>query len=145
MPGVSFIVPLNPVPASRPRVARNGWTYYEKKYKTFKAAIGGFFTENHTDSPIEDEVVVEIYCHAESPKSSVLPSPLPDVDNYAKAVMDGMNGIVLKDDRLVKRLVVEKHWLPYGVPGYIEVVLVRYTLWAKVADKARAVYASLFK
>lgn len=37
------------------------------------------------------------------------PSPLRgDIDNYAKSIMDGLNGAAYTDDRLVRRLVVIK-------------------------------------
>jgi len=34
----------------------------------------------------------------------------PDVDNIAKAVMDGLHGVAYKDDKQVVKLVVEKEW-----------------------------------
>lgn len=34
----------------------------------------------------------------------------PDLDNVAKAVLDGLNGIVYRDDKQVTRLVVEKRY-----------------------------------
>lgn len=35
--------------------------------------------------------------------------PRGDIDNYAKAIMDGLNKVAYTDDKLVRRLVVEKH------------------------------------
>lgn len=41
-PLVSFTVPLSPVPASRPRVARNGAVYYTKTYSRYYRDLQAF-------------------------------------------------------------------------------------------------------
>lgn len=33
----------------------------------------------------------------------------PDIDNIVKAVLDGMNGVIFKDDVLIRRVISEKH------------------------------------
>ena len=38
------------------------------------------------------------------------PSTRPDVDNYAKAALDGCNAIIFRDDSLVTDLIVRKRY-----------------------------------
>jgi Holliday junction resolvase RusA-like endonuclease len=40
--------------------------------------------------------------------------PKPDVDNYAKGVLDACNGLLWSDDSLVKTLIVSKRWVKAG-------------------------------
>ncbi len=42
----------------------------------------------------------------------------PDVDNLGKAVLDGMNGIMFKDDAQIVGLTIGKH---YGHKDYVDV------------------------
>jgi crossover junction endodeoxyribonuclease RusA len=49
--------------------------------------------------------------------------PAIDLDNVAKAVLDGIKGHVFHDDAQVMRLVVEKHWA--------ETERVIVTVWAR--------------
>lgn len=71
-----------------------------------------------TDYPVRprwDEFEVEITI-------TLIPGlPSIDLDNVAKAVLDGIKGAVFFDDAQVMRLVVEK------VPGDVEGVLIRTT------------------
>lgn len=53
---------------------------------------------------------------------ALLPTSKPDLDNYAKAACDAMNGIVYKDDSQVATLVVKKRYRE--TPG----------LWVSVFD-----------
>lgn len=110
MEPIVYHVPLEPVPASRPRVTSRGWSYYAEPYKSFKELLHEWFKKNHTGDPIELPVQLEVIFSVSPPQSSKLSAPRPDVDNYAKAVQDAMNKVVLKDDSQVVRLVATKAW-----------------------------------
>lgn len=123
---IQFQIPLDPVPASRPRVTRQGFSYYEQPYRGFKDELKDWLTEAWEGQPVIDyEVVVTVVCWVPPPQKTKLPSPRPDVDNYLKAVLDGMNKVVFKDDSLVKKAIVEKHWAQPGEPGRIHVYVER--------------------
>lgn len=107
---VTLTVYIDPVPASRPRVTRRGFSYYAKPYATFKRQFEDEVAKVYQGKPISEDVVVEIRVFVQRPKSTKLAMPRPDVDNYAKAVLDGMNSVVLVDDRQVHRLTVSKFW-----------------------------------
>lgn len=40
----------------------------------------------------------------------LLPEKRPDLDNYAKAILDGADGILYKDDAQIVKLILQKHY-----------------------------------
>lgn len=115
---------INPVPASRPRVSR--WsTYYPKKYTKFKKDMEALTSELET-TPSEKLVSVELEFGIMIPKSwskkkkeelnNTYCSNNSDIDNYIKAILDSLNGIVYVDDKQVVELFAKKI---YSEEGYI--------------------------
>ena len=115
---------INPVPASRPRVSR--WsTYYPKKYTKFKKDMKALTSELET-TPSEKLVSVELEFGIMIPKSwskkkreelnNTYCSNNSDIDNYIKAILDSLNGIVYIDDKQVVELFAKKI---YSEEGYI--------------------------
>jgi len=88
--GFTMVLPIKPVPASRPRVTRWG-TYYLKTYKTYKDAA-------HEAIPVckyppltgELSASIEFVCH--KPRTTKLASPRGDIDNHMKAILDAVVG-----------------------------------------------------
>lgn len=133
---VTFMVEGTPVPKGRPRFARRGKfvsTYspkttvdYETKVsEAAKLAMG-------ISEPLETPVVAYIYITLPIPssyskkrtKDCLLglerPTKKSDIDNYCKAIFDGMNGIVFVDDSLIVSLHATK---VYGTVGMVEVMI----------------------
>ena len=115
---------INPVPASRPRVSR--WsTYYPKMYTKFKKDMEALTSELET-TPSEKLVSVELEFGIMIPKSwskkkkqelnNTYCSNNSDIDNYIKAILDSLNGIVYIDDKQVVELFAKKI---YSEEGYI--------------------------
>ena len=115
---------INPVPASRPRVSR--WsTYYPKKYTKFKKDMEALTSEMET-TPSEKLVSVELEFGIMIQKSwskkkreelnNTYCSNNSDIDNYIKAILDSLNGIVYIDDKQVVELFAKKI---YSEEGYI--------------------------
>jgi len=125
-----------PVPKGRPRFARRGKfvsTYspkttvdYESKVsESAKLAMGA-------SEPLETPVGAYIYITLPVPASyskkrteaclsgEERPTKKSDIDNYCKAIFDGMNGIVFVDDSLVVSLHATK---VYGTIGMVEVMV----------------------
>ena len=113
---------LNPVPASRPRVSRKGFSYYAEPYRSFKDSMreAAMRAQAVCLSGLL-EASIRIYCTR--PKTTKLLVPRPDTDNFAKAVMDGMNEVMYDDDSQIADLYVSKRWAPPGKSGWIEVSL----------------------
>jgi Holliday junction resolvase RusA-like endonuclease len=128
---VKLVLNINPVPASRPRVARTGRVFYAKTYNRFRHAAKRLVPEEIKkaklkDCPIEGPVALTIRCLVVRPKRTVLQFPKPDTDNYAKAVMDALNGQLFVDDQQVVQLLVLKQWAEPGEPGRIELEIERH-------------------
>lgn len=123
---LNLTLDVEPCSASRPRVTRAGHAYYAKPYQRFKAAAKaeiikamGRVSALRSHMLVTTPMQVEITIVATQPKCTKLPMPKPDVDNYAKAVLDAATGIVWKDDWLVSLLKVSKHWAEPGQKGFI--------------------------
>jgi Holliday junction resolvase RusA-like endonuclease len=133
---VNFMVEGTPVPKGRPRFARRGKfvsTYspkttvdYETKVsQAAKVAMG-------SSNPLETPVGVYIYITLPIPASyskkriqaclsgEERPTKKSDIDNFCKAIFDGMNGIVFLDDSQVVSLHSTK---VYGTVGMVEVMV----------------------
>ena len=133
---VTFMVEGTPVPKGRPRFARRGKfvsTYspkttvdYESKVsESAKLAMGA-------SEPLETPVGAYIYITLPVPASyskkrtqaclsgEERPTKKSDIDNYCKAIFDGMNGIVFVDDSLVVSLHATK---VYGTIGMVEIMV----------------------
>ena len=133
---VMFSVEGKPVPKGRPRFARRGKfvsTYSPKTtvdYETLvstsaKQAMGA--TE-----PLETPLAAYIYITLPIPASyskkrtaaclsgEERPTKKSDIDNYCKAIFDGMNGIVYVDDSQIVSLHSTKR---YGTVGMVEILV----------------------
>lgn len=118
----TFRIPMNPVPASRPRVSK--WsTYYKEPYNTFLKTVPDAIKEVWTGEPLDSwlRTVIEVY--PKRPKKPSNPYPAPDYDNYAKAVGDGMEGIVFVNDKQIVDGRCIKAYAPVGEDGYIQVTI----------------------
>jgi Holliday junction resolvase RusA-like endonuclease len=109
---VKLVLGMNPVSASRPRVSRWG-TYYAEPYKSWKKRAAAEVRESlpPKHKPIDCVMKVTIHCAVPRPKTTKLPMPKPDVDNYAKAVLDACNKQVWTDDWLIRELTITKEWV----------------------------------
>lgn len=77
--------------------------------------------------PISGPVTVEAVFRFPRPKTTKLRAPRLDLDKLARALLDGMTGIVYVDDKQVAELRARKEWGPAGVavsvfetPGQLE-------------------------
>ena len=106
----SFLLsfPLEPVPASRPRVTRYG-CYFGKRYTSFRKQAESVVPEVFTGQPLTGtlEVIVTFFC--KRPKTTKREEPRGDVDNYLKT-LDILNGVVWEDDDQIKRITGTKRW-----------------------------------
>ena len=109
---------INPIPAARPRVSR--WsTYYPKKYTQFKKEMLALTSELDV-TPIENLVRVELVLNVKMPNSWSKKKKLEkintycdnnvDLDNYQKAILDSLNGVLYLDDRQVVEIWAVKQW-----------------------------------
>jgi Holliday junction resolvase RusA-like endonuclease len=111
-----IVLALDPVPAARPRVGKFG-TYYPKTYSRFKLQADELLAplaEGRT--PSTELFYVNVEFIGEKPKSTILPAPKGDIDNYVKAALDAVTKAqcMWSDDRQVVGLHAVKRWAREG-------------------------------
>jgi len=126
---LKFTIPINPVPASRPRVSKWG-CYYSKTYTAFRKAAPEAIEEavrnsgvGRGDLPLSQTVECEFVFNFKQPKSTKLEYPRADVDNCLKAIQDSIQDIILVDDNQITIVKGEKRWAETGQEGFIEMKL----------------------
>lgn len=110
---IDISIPGEPVAQARPRVTRHG-AYDPPKCRAYKELVGmAAKTAMRGRDPLDGPLGIELYIYRGIPKSwskrkyeqaaagIIQPVTKPDIDNYVKAIMDGMTGIVWKDDAQV--------------------------------------------
>ena len=99
----NITIPGRPVPKGRPRVARKGrgYVFYTpKETKHYEQAVC-LAAREVCKKPLEGPVAVKLRLYFRK-KGNV-----PDCDNCAKSILDGLNGVAYQDDIQVKHLVVD--------------------------------------
>jgi Holliday junction resolvase RusA-like endonuclease len=121
MSSITFTIPGKPFGKQRPRATRQGRMYTPAKTVSFERAVGQIAAER-ISQPFEGPVSVTIWATFEPAKSwskkktaAHLNRPhtqRPDLDNCAKAILDGINRIAFADDSQVAEIHVRKVWGP---------------------------------
>ncbi len=98
---INITIPGHPVAKARPRVTRFG-TYTPETTRTYHELIQVYARQAMAgEPPIEKECPVRLYVNVFRKCQLV---NRPDIDNYCKSIMDGLNGIVWEDDSSVVEL-----------------------------------------
>lgn len=120
---LTFHVDLEPVPKGRPRFSKIGGfvrSYTPKKTSDYEAQVKAIAQNAMTREPLETPLAAFLYFRLPIPKSypkkrvaaclSGLERPIkkPDLDNLAKSVLDGLNGVVYLDDAQLVSLHITK-------------------------------------
>lgn len=122
---ITFTVYGEPVAQERPRATTiNGMVrmYDPKKSRDFKQLVSLVASEKAPTSLLEGELELEVKIYRpilksfskkkiEIAESGLLrPTTKPDVDNYVKAICDGCNNVIWKDDSQIVDLHVSKFY-----------------------------------
>lgn len=115
----SFQIPVRPQVKQRHRWGAYG-TYTPRKTQSFEKTLKSYFKA--VKKPLECGISLEIVFYFKKPKKPSRDYPSKgDLDNYIKAVLDGMNKIVFKDDSQVTKISASKEW------GEEDLILVKVT------------------
>lgn len=104
-----------PVSKGRPRFGRTGSgtpiTYTPKKTKDYERDLASLAqVAMHGKVPTEEPVRVQIDVFFSHKTKTGWHISRPDLDNIIKIVLDGLNGIVFKDDACVVQIVASKKY-----------------------------------
>ena len=125
-------LPMNPIPAPRPRVTTKGWTYYPRAYKEWReqaaAIIPHILSDAGLAAPYEGALAVDVTFTVTRPKTTKFSYPRGDIDNYFKA-LDCLNGLLWEDDKHIVVLRATKRWAESGEPGWIDIKVTEAREW----------------
>lgn len=142
---LSFVVEGDPVPKARPRIVRIGKgvrAYTPSKTVNYEQLVGlrAMQAMRAAGKVVTLAGVAVTLAVAVVPPASwgkrktaqaiageILPTAKPDIDNVAKSVLDGLNGIVYQDDKQVIELTVRKH---YAATAAVQVHITEYIVGA---------------
>lgn len=131
---IAFNVPGEPVGKARPRVTLSGGrahAYTPAKTAQYEQLVAVYAHAAMKNAPLLEHPVrvhLGIYCKvpgtwSKKKRTDALsgrerPAKKPDIDNVAKGIFDGMNGIVWVDDSQIVELVCAKY---YALEPYVSV------------------------
>lgn len=106
------------MPGRKPVVVVYSPKEYAAWQKDAGAALGAVASPYFFEGPVLVELLVEL----PRPKTTKLTAPKPDVDNFAKSVLDAItkDGRFWSDDTQVVTLYITKAW---GLEGRIQVTI----------------------
>ena len=117
---VDFTIPSSPVTKARPRFnTRTGRAFTDDKTRIFENIVSLAYGSRHYFD--DSYITVKIKFKFEIPKSyskkkrleaiegKIRPTKA-DIDNYIKAVLDGLNKKAWKDDRYIVGILAEKEY-----------------------------------
>ncbi|HDR8155560.1 TPA: RusA family crossover junction endodeoxyribonuclease [Bacillus cereus] len=120
---IKFTVLGEPVAQGRPRAGiRNGKINMRDpmKSRNFKQYVRLVASQNAPEELLEGPLFLEVKVYKpllkkfskkkrlEAEQGLIRPTTKPDVDNYAKGILDGLNSVIWKDDNQVIDLHVSK-------------------------------------
>ena len=107
------IFAVKPRSKQRPRSTRSGHTYTPKETREYEKLISELYTGvAFADGPLEVELIFDkdkTKIIIKELRPSKNPSKLRgDIDNYAKAILDALNGVAYTDDKQIISLKLRK-------------------------------------
>lgn len=94
-----IVIPGRPVPKARPRLGirgRRSYIYTPESTVEYERTVA-LFSRQHYPKPVQGPVAVTVRIYMGCRGRG-------DIDNYVKAILDGLNGVAFQDDRQVVHL-----------------------------------------
>ncbi|HAB9977055.1 TPA_asm: RusA family crossover junction endodeoxyribonuclease [Listeria monocytogenes] len=122
---IKFTINIPPHPQERPRFRSLGkfiQTYDPPKSKEYKKKIANVAKMYAPGAPINSPIQIKLIFFVTMPTSKSkkwkqraltgqeFPAVRPDIDNYVKAVLDALNGIMFSDDGKIIELIAYKRY-----------------------------------
>ena len=104
---------IPPTPKGRPRFSRVGKNVRVHKPAVtakFEKMVSALCKEQWDATPLDGPIKIELNFYITPPRTvkRKYPTVRPDVDNYVKSVLDGMNTIIYRDDAQIISLTANK-------------------------------------
>lgn len=128
---VHLTLDIHPVAKGRPRFSSMGQVYTPKKTRDFEKQVRLLaLCHWRNREPLAGPLKVVIMFYLKPPKKKVreLPTCKPDLDNFKKAVLDSLNGLIWKDDAQIVESTQEKKYDWEKRRGYIEISIQEVSL-----------------
>ena len=109
---IEFTINGECVPKARPRFSKFGHVYTTPKTRAYENIVKSTAIDNRVPC-ITTALRIELIIYKSIPKSfskkkrelanegKIYPVVKPDIDNYVKAVLDGLNGVLFVDDKQI--------------------------------------------
>jgi Holliday junction resolvase RusA-like endonuclease len=115
---IRFAIPGVAVPKARARTVAQGGrvhSYTPEATKAWEQAVQWAAKPHRPESPLTCPLAVAMVFYLPRPQrcKREYPSVRPDIDNYAKAILDALNGVMWADDGQIVQLTASKS---YGEP-----------------------------
>lgn len=126
---LDFTIPGQPVAQGRPRATTMGkgrnkkiMMYDPKESKEYKRYAALIAKQHAPKTPFTEQLSVVLKIYRQIPKSTTKkdralflagikrPVTKPDTDNYTKAVLDALNGIIWQDDSQIVDIYASKYY-----------------------------------
>jgi Holliday junction resolvase RusA-like endonuclease len=128
---VEFTIKGEPRGKGRPRFTRTGRVYTPSETTNYESLVALSYRSKAKGYKFASPVRVTVKAYHKPPKKSkkvvedmlnwrILPTKKPDVDNIAKIVLDGLNGVAWEDDTQVVDLMVVKR---YEEEPFVQVII----------------------
>lgn len=128
---VEFTITGEPKGKGRPRFTRNGRVYTPTETIQYERLVSLSYLNKAKGYKFTSPVRVSVKAFHKPPKKSkkvvedmlnwrILPTKKPDVDNIAKIILDGLNGVAWDDDTQVVDLIVCKR---YEKEPFVQVII----------------------
>ena len=73
-------------------------TYYGKRYTKFRRAAKIALAGLKLGTPVSGPISVHLAFYCKRPKTTKRDTPVGDIDNYMKSILDSCNGVLWDDD-----------------------------------------------
>ena len=119
---IRFEIPGKPCAKQSVRFRKSGGSYQPKDVTEYRSLVALFASEAYPGEPLEGPIDVAVTAWFDKPQSwskkrkdaAVYHVSAPDPDNLAKAILDGIKGVLIRDDKQVAKLEVSKRYTDAG-------------------------------
>ena len=116
---IKFVLEIEPVPQGRPRFSRTtGIVRNPVKSRAFRYQAGLLIKkalrEQGITNPLDGALALSAYYVLKKPKSAknrIHPIVKPDIDNFEKALLDALSGLLYVDDSQICRNIHVKRYV----------------------------------